>query len=183
MKPLFITAHYDDLEICAGGTAARYGGTSVVLSPKTEKGTEAEADAAARILGIQRIEMGHYVGSRKRVYELDLLAEYHDVIIASSPWDSHPEHRAAADIARQVARRGKTLWFMDHAIPGGYASQALRPNHFVALGERMEKYDALDCYEVLTQRQVRTVMYRDRYYGHIHGEAAAEGFVVANSIQ
>lgn len=183
MKPLFITAHYDDLEICAGGTAARYGGTSVVLSPKTEKGTEAEADAAARILGIQRIEMGHYVGSRKRVYELDLLAKYHDVIIASSPWDSHPEHRAAADIARQVARKGKTLWFMDHAIPGGYTSTAPRPNHFIDIGAHAIKYNALECYEVLTRRQIHTVTYRDFYYGDIHGSLAAEGFVVANSIQ
>ena len=182
MKPLFITAHYDDLEICAGGTAARYGGTSVVLSPKSDKGTEAEADAAAKILGIQRIEPDHYSGSRKLVYQLDLLAEYHDVIIATSPWDSHPEHRAAAGIAREVARKGTPLWFMDHAIPGGYG-MGPRPNHFVNFGERMEKYDALDCYEVLRESQIKAVMYRDRYYGITHGYPAAEGFVVVDSIQ
>jgi LmbE family N-acetylglucosaminyl deacetylase len=181
-KLLFITAHYDDMEICAGGTAARYGGTSVVLYAKDTKGTKAEAEAAAQILGVAMVEPEHYEGERKLIRELDLLAAYHDVIIASSPWDSHPEHRKAADIARQLARRGKALWFMDHAIPGGYLSGP-RPNHFVNIGAKSTKRVAMECYSVISEEDREAVKHRDWYYGYMNRVNAAEGFYIEHSIQ
>jgi LmbE family N-acetylglucosaminyl deacetylase len=181
-KLLFITAHYDDMEICAGGTAARYGGTSVVLYAKDMKGTKAEAEAAAQSLGVAMVEPEHYEGERKLVRELDLLAAYHDVIIASSPWDSHPEHRKAADIARQLARRGKALWFMDHAIPGG-SPTGPRPNHFVTLYDTFKKRDAIFCYNVISTKEYGAASMRDAYYGWINGVPAAESFYIEHSIQ
>jgi len=183
MKPLFLTAHYDDLEICAGGTAARYGGTSVVFFPHEDHGTEEEAEQAAFALGIDSIAAQRYVGSRGLVAWLDGIAAGSDTIISISPYDSHPEHQAVATIARQVARHaGMNLWFMDHAIPGGYP-HGPRPNHFVNItGNDDAKYDAIECYNIITQTELRSIMYRDRYYGLTNGVQAAEGFIVENHI-
>lgn len=179
MRPLFITAHYDDLEVSAGGTAARYGGTSVVLYPKPTKGTRKEAEAAAAILGIDlRSTLYHSVDTLTR------MAESHDIIISVSPWDSHPDHQAAASIARQVARKNKTrLWFMDHSIPGGYG-QGPRPRHFVdTTADSKRKRLALECYNVLDAADLAAVDARDIYYGRIHGIIRAEGFTVEHSMQ
>ena len=183
MRPLFITAHYDDLEICAGGTAARFGGTSVVLTPKEDKGTEEEAARAAAIL---RLEIILPRSGRQGVADLSLIIDSYDTIIASSPWDSHPDHRNAANVARQVARKNNVnLWFMDHAIPGGY-NYGPRPNHFVDTGKkpyiRTQKFDAIDCYTVITAEDRRAIYNRDAYYGITHGTSYAEGFVAEHTI-
>ncbi len=180
MKPLFVTAHYDDMEICAGGTAYRYGGTSVVLYPKPAAGTRMEAIEAARILDVQMRRVSHI--DREAVVELTAMAAEHDVIIATSPWDSHPEHRLAANMARQAARKNNvSLWFMDHAIPGG-RGRGPRPNHFVMFGGK-GKYDAIDQYAVIGADEKKAVKFRDRYYGAIHGSEFAEGFYIEHHIQ
>ena len=176
MRPLFITAHYDDLEVCAGGTAARFGGRSVVLTPKPKAGTLFEAEQAAEILGIGMTNIGDVAG-------LTRLAQGFDTIITMSPWDTHPDHQAAASIARQVARKNNVnLWFMDHTIPGGY-NNGPRPNTFVNIEDVFDtKYDAIERYKVLTNQDIKATMYRDRYYGFLRGMAAAEGFVVDHAI-
>lgn len=180
MKPLFITAHYDDLEVSAGGTAARYGGSAVVLTPKGDKGTVAEATRAATILGIELLSP---LDGRSGISEMTKIAVFFDTIITTSPWDTHPEHQAAASIARQVARKNNVgLWFMDHAVPGG-RNFGPRPNHFVNIEKHRQVKDAaLRCYNVLKQ-EVESIRSRDAYYGILHGWYAAEGFVVEHSIQ
>ncbi len=187
MNPLFITAHYDDLEVCAGGTAKRYGGISLVLMPKPNHGTWEQAKVAADILGIR------FYGSRTddNLYLLERLEELStecDTIISVSPHDSHPEHQAAASIARQLARRNdKALWFMDHIIPGGYGAGP-RPNHFVNISDESAfKYGAIRTYTAVMKRYgkswVPTIIARDRYYGGVHGVYRAEGFVVQDTMQ
>ena len=185
MNPLFITAHYDDLEVCAGGTAKRYGGFSVVLTPKPSHGTEKQATAAAAILGIDPYAPPHWPLT---LDEIEALALGCDTIISVSPHDSHPEHQEAATFARQVARKnGIALWFMDHAIPGGYG-QGPRPNHFINISDESTfKYGAIRTYKNVMHRYGKgwlpTIASRDRYYGGIHGTYRAEGFTVQNSIQ
>lgn len=182
MKPLFITAHYDDLEVCAGGTASRYGGTSIVLLPRPTHGTFAEAEAAATILGLSSEYA--YRGDRLLVADIGKYVADHTHIIAASPYDSHPEHRKAADIARQLARKNNVnLWYMDHAIPGGYSAAAPRPNHFVYFDTR-QKYEAIGCYSVMEQHVIDTIETRDYYYGSLAGaNRTAEGFIIARSSQ
>ena len=185
MKPLYLTAHYDDLEVCAGGTAARYGGYSAVLFPEARHGTMQEADEAAEILGIGT-GLGTALGLSERdiVTWLDRMVPTYDIIISVSPYDSHPEHRKVADIARQVARNNNTsLWFMDHTIPGGQGNGP-RPNTFVDFSDYQHtKYDAIECYSIISRDEVRSIMYRDRYYGRTHGGELAEGFITESSIQ
>ena len=185
MNPLFITAHYDDLEVCAGGTAKRYGGSSVVLTPKPSHGTEKQATAAAAILGIDPYAPPHWPLT---LDEIEALALGCDTIISVSPHDSHPEHQEAATFARQVARKnGIALWFMDHAIPGGYG-QGPRPNHFVNISNYAGyKYRAIKVYKHALEQYgtnwLTTIESRDKYYGGIHGVRRAEGFITQNSIQ
>jgi len=113
VKPLFITAHYDDLEVCAGGTAKRYGGISIVIAPKPDCGTEEQASVAADILGIE-----HHPASQWPIMLSDIEPLDYDTVISVSPHDSHPEHQQAASLARQLARRNDiTLWFMAQTNP------------------------------------------------------------------
>lgn len=185
MSMLFLTAHYDDLEVMAGGTAAVNGGHSIVLYPKPEHGKEEESDLSYKILGIQKalVDIGT---ERELVDSLDSwlrVAIYVKQIICNSPYDSHPEHRRVADIARQIARKNNVdLWFMDHAMPGGYSGTAPRPNHFVKFHSN-DKYDALNCYAVLSAADKRAVASRDMYYGRMLGSTYAEGFIIDRSSQ
>ena len=185
MSMLFLTAHYDDLEVLAGGTASVNGGYSIVLYPKPEHGKEEERDLSYEILGIQY----SFVGGRTERQIVDSLdswlrvAIYVEQIICNSPYDSHPEHRRVADIARQIARKNNVdLWFMDHAMPGGYSGTAPRPNHFVKCHSN-DKYDALNCYDILTAAGKRAVAARDMYYGRVLGSTYAEGFIIDRSSQ
>lgn len=184
MKPLFLTAHYDDLEVCAGGTASRYGGLSVVLYPREDHGTEKEARAAADILGIETVNGKKHVDARNVVAWLDEIVEPYDTVIAANPWDSHPEHQAVAQYARELTRKNdRALWFMDHAMPGG-VGHGPRPNMFVQY-ELTAKFDAIAAYEKMMavygeDWQIRTGA-RDLYYGWVNGGSGmAEGFIVEN---
>jgi LmbE family N-acetylglucosaminyl deacetylase len=176
VKILAITAHYDDLEICAGGTAALNDTTSVVLYPRILKGDRGEALKAYEYLGVkEQTLMG---ADRVIVADLTDIAEDYDLIVTNHKWDSHPDHQKAASIAEQVARKNQTgLWYMDHAIPGGHPAGP-RPNTFVNTSAYdMVKYDAIECYNCISQDDLAAVMRRDRYYGAIHGLHAAEGFI------
>ena len=183
MNPLFITAHYDDLEVCAGGTAKRYGGVSIVLSPKPNYGTKEQAKMAANILGITLFAITPATDFLHGIEVID-----YDTIISVSPHDSHPEHQEAASLARQLARKNnKALWFMDHGIPGGYGAGP-RPNHFVNISdETISKYKAIRAYKGVVKlygdNWLPTISSRDKYYGGIHEVYAAEGFTIQDSMQ
>ena len=185
MKPLFLTAHYDDLEVCAGGTAERYGGTSIVFHPHEDHGKEEEAEEAAFLLGIETVNAKRHASDRDMIAWLDFVAEPFDTIVSTSPYDSHPEHQAVASLARQVARRNNMgLWFMDHAIPGGFGNGP-RPNRFVKFG-KTSKYEAMRSYRGMMRQYgsewPSAVACRDRYYGWMHDGYYAEGFIVENQI-
>ncbi len=185
MSVLWLTAHYDDLEVCAGGTATKLGGYSLVLYPKTTHGKEDERDRSYEMLGIQAYWNSDDTEVRDVVHSLDARLSQIDVthIIATSPYDTHPEHRKAADLARQVARKNNVdLWFMDHSMPGGYSGTAPRPNHFVKYDSN-DKYDAMNCYDILTAADKRAVAARDMYYGRMLGSTYAEGFIIERSSQ
>lgn len=182
MNIIAITAHYDDMEIGAGGTMSRFGGSTVVLYPRETAAQWYEANSAAAALMIEvpsRALVGY--ADREDVAELDTLI--FDTIITCNPWDSHPDHRKAANIAQQVARRrGCNLLYMDQTIPGGYDATAPRPNLFVAI--QPSKYDALECYTSQTEKYgpewVHSIRARDQYYGALHGVPLAEGFIAAD---
>ena len=189
MNPLYLTAHYDDLEICAGGTASRYGGTSIVLYSKSDYGKENEGQASAAILGTTSIEAEHYIGERDLVAYVDKhITDNVDTIVSTSPYDSHPEHQQVAALAQQVARKNNiNLWYMDHAITGGYTNSP-RPNRFVnTTMHGVHKRAAIRCYKAALAtygpKWIQTIKARDEYYGAIHGTAEAEGFITVNTIQ
>jgi len=180
VKPLAITAHYDDMEISAGGTMTRYRGTSLVLKAREGAATHSEAVQAAEALLVQRI-LAPYASEREIVDALS--NKPYDTIITCSPWDSHPDHKYAASMAQQVARKaGMNLLYMDTAIPGGVDGTAPKPNLFVTI--QPSKYDALECYVSQVEKYgpmwINAVRARDQLYGFQHGVPLAEGFVVAD---
>lgn len=188
MKPLYLTAHYDDLEICAGGTAARFGGETNVLTPRPAA-LRSEWQEATTVLKLIPGLHCYSKGQTTVVQYLDdiVASGTYTHIITNSPFDSHPDHREAADIARQVARKNyMALWYMDHAIPGGLAGP--RPNHFVDISEHyLTKNRALNAYQSQLRKYGQgwrdAIVGRDTYYGWMHGVGRAEGFTVANQIQ
>jgi len=184
MRPLAITAHYDDMEISAGGTMNRYGGISLVLTPSPTAAPREEAKEAATALGITLSPI-LIDRSRRLIDKIDTTIKNYgvDTIITCSPHDSHSDHRAAAAMARQAARQaGLNLLYMDHAIPGGYDGTTPKPNMFVTITPT--KYDALDCYVSQVEKYgpawINAVRARDQMYGFQHGVPLAEGFVLAD---
>lgn len=78
MKPLFLTAHYDDLETCAGGTAERYGGTSLVFHPREAHGTEKEAlSVDAKLVSIEQPHIWYNVYEATKMAARRMLTGMH----------------------------------------------------------------------------------------------------------
>lgn len=185
MRPLAVTAHYDDMEVGAGGTLGRFGGFSLVLTPHKEGAPLAEATAASIALGVRLHTLGMHIPERELVQKINttILNNGIDTIITCNPNDSHADHRWVASVAAQAARKeGTNLLYMDYAIPGGYDGTTQRPNFFVTI--QPSKYDALECYESQIEkygpRWINAVWARDQTCGFQHGVPLAEGFIVAD---
>lgn len=192
MKILALGAHPDDVEVSAGGTIARFAAEGHEVSIRTltypyDKNTLwREANKAALTLGAVWDDWG------ENWTERDLVAWpfVWDLIIAPHPiYDSHPQHRNAGSLAQQIARKNNTdLWFMDHAIPGGWVADRPRPNHFVNISDYAEtKYNAIKQYkqwlEKYGSKWTEDIFLRDTYYGTVIGTLAAEGFTIGFSRQ
>lgn len=183
MRPLAITAHYDDMEISAGGTMARYNGHSIVVKPQPGAASRDEAKTAAETLGVTLAP--HIITTgRGLIREIDKTITLHtiDTIITCNPDDSHPDHNHATKVAQQAARKaGINLLYMDYAIPGGIHGTGT-PNFYVTINP--VKYDAMRHYRSQIvkygDRWVDTVKARDMVYGFQHGVEYAEGFTVAD---
>ena len=185
MRPLIITAHYDDMEVSAGGTCAKYKAPTFVLTPKEEGAYRDEWLEARAALGIFHGGFDSFsrLSDREIVNGITSFWHGHDTIITTNPWDSHPDHQHAASIGQQVARkRGMNLLYMDHAIPGGYDGTSPKPNFFVPING--VKYDALKCYKSQIQKYgpewIQTIEARDKSNGWTHNTRWAEGFIVAD---
>lgn len=179
MRTLVVTAHFDDAEISAGGTIAKYGADLLVLHPR--EGTAFEGSEAAKVLGAHWFSQ-HPFGQRHTVNEYTNMG--YDRIISVSPYDSHPDHQKAASIARQIARKNTAdLWFMDHAIPGGVSGSAPTPSLYVDISDQaFQKYEAIECYKSQLKKYgykwMRRISDRDLYHGDTIGAAYAERFHV-----
>lgn len=117
---LVLGAHPDDAEVHVGGllalasdrglTAAILDLTSGDLGTRgTPETRQAEAQEAARILGVQRIVLDFPDGrfTEEEPYRLRLMAEFRRlrprVIILPAPEDRHPDHRRAHRLGREAA--------------------------------------------------------------------------------
>ena len=183
-------AHADDVEISAGGTILTLidQGWEVWIThtEPTSIARMEESIDAAEILGATYMP---YTGDSR-----DLVRHWGgmgiDLFVTPSAVDSHPEHRAAADIGVQLARGNDVeLWEMNHAIPGGVVP-APQLNHFVrfTISQATTKYRAIRAHtsqlEAYGQWWIDAIDARDRYYGLIGNRedpVYVEGFRIVYS--
>lgn len=201
-KVLLISAHPDDAEIGAGGTAhflSRRGAQieHLVFSkcakslPKgiTEKQLLEECRSADEILGIGKTTILDFPVRRFNEHRQDILEflwakrqENFDLLVCPWPYDTHQDHRQLAEeVVRAWKRALPTILFYE--IPANCLGFA--PNFFFILKkENVEaKVKALNQYQSQITRtpeyfsldNFRAVL---TYTGMLVGEPFAEGFIM-----
>ena len=188
MRALFLGAHPDDVEVCAGGTAAKLTSRDwelVIATPNPYKSQRwLEARDAAMILG------GVYWGWNEEMTQREVLVYLEggqrpawDLIVTPSPQDSHQEHQEISRLGYALARKNNVeLWHMNTAIPGGLAITP-KLNHFMTFGmaEMQVKSKAIQAHGTQWDKYGSwkwhdTIVARDRHYGGLIGAPYAEGY-------
>ena len=170
-KILAMGAHPDDMELEAGGTLAKFArkGYDVHLLILTAGGyTDAngntysdnqlrnEASKASKVLGIKDVIFLDY--STKNlpaagdiITKVDSIVDdlKPDVFISHHPFDSHQDHKAAADIMFAVTRQGRVKNVLSGStLPYRPNVFAFRPQFFVDITETIDvKLDAIRAYQ------------------------------------
>jgi LmbE family N-acetylglucosaminyl deacetylase len=204
MNILFVGAHHDDLEVSIGGSIKRWTqeghkAYSAILtnsswtapdgtSFRNSEPIEDYCQRAAKLLGYSQISLGfsncfelRYTDDKVAAL-LDIMERHSvDTLITITPNDAHPDHRMAAEIALNSARRMKRILLTRvswNSYPGGF-----NPTYFVDISDVIEvKREALRCYE---DEYRRTGTLWDRFvdasatlYGLEAGCDFAEGFEI-----
>jgi LmbE family N-acetylglucosaminyl deacetylase len=181
MRALFLGAHPDDVEVCAGGTVAKLteqGWGVDIYSWVYGRGDEARE--AAKILGAMWFP--YRKGEQRAVVaHLDTVGPW-SLIVTPSPQDSHQEHRQVAELGYSLARRNNVeLWHMNHAMPGGIAMSP-NLNHYVVFDtfHAHQKQLAIEAHESQVEKYgsewFGSIWTRDKHYGDVVGADFAEGY-------
>lgn len=147
LRILVIGAHPDDCELKAGGVTALYrrlghqvkfvsvtngeAGHHVIPPPRLAEIRRREAEAVARLLGIEYEVLDYPDGRLQPTYEararlIGLIRRYQpDLILTHRPWDYHPDHRATATLVCDAAY----MVIVPHIVP---EVPALRVNPVIA---------------------------------------------------
>ena len=187
MRALFLGAHPDDVEVCAGGTVAKLvanGWEVVIATPYKNDVRYEEAVRAAAALGA--VYWNWKVGLERR--DVIIFCEGGqrpgwDLIVTPSPQDSHQEHREIAELGYALARKNNVeLWHMNTGIPGGLAISP-KLNHFMSLNndQLRAKSDSIRAHKSQWEKYggwdwLDTISARDRHYGGLIGAPYAEGY-------
>lgn len=204
---LAMGAHPDDMELEAGGSLAKFAkkGYDVHLLILTSGGyidmegntyyddqLQKETKDAAKILGINEVIHFDY-STRNLPVNGDIISKVDsivdriepDVFISHHPFDSHQDHKAAADIMFAVSRQGRVKNVLSGStLPYRPNVFAFRPQFFVDITDTIDvKLDAIRAYstqytkfgeEVLIER----VKAMAKNYGWAMGYDYAECFEV-----
>ncbi|MBP2029467.1 LmbE family N-acetylglucosaminyl deacetylase [Methanohalophilus levihalophilus] len=172
MKPTILAmgAHPDDMELEAGGTLAKFAkkGYNVNLLILTSGGytdssgnkysndqLKNEAIDSSKILGIKNVifldyETTNLPSGGSIIGEVDSIVDdlRPDVFISHHPFDSHQDHKAAADIMFAVSRQGRVKTVLSGStLPYRPNVFAFRPQFFVDITETIDvKLEAIRAY-------------------------------------
>lgn len=170
-RVLAMGAHPDDMELEAGGTLAKFArkGYEVYLLVLTSGGytdmsgktyandqLRNEAIEASKIIGIKDIIFWDYLtmnlpSDGKIISKVDALVDelHPDVFISHHPFDSHQDHKSAADIMFAVSRQGRVKNVLSGStLPYRPNVFAFRPQFFVDITETIEiKLNAIRAYK------------------------------------
>lgn len=206
-KILAMGAHPDDMELEAGGTLAKFirKGYEVYLLILTSGGytdmngityfdeqLRNEARNASRILGIKEVIFFDYhttdlPSGGEVVSKVDAIIDKikPDVFISHHPFDSHQDHKAAADIMFSVSRQGRVKNVLSGStLPYRPNVFAFRPQFFVNITDTIEiKMDAIRAYETQynkfgSEELIERVRSMARTHGWAMGYEYAECFEV-----
>jgi len=168
---LAMGAHPDDMELEAGGTLAKFAkkGYDVYLLILTSGGytdingktyideeLRNEAKEATKILGIKDIMFLSYPtkdlpADGEIITKVDTIVNElrPDVFISHHPFDSHQDHKSAADIMFAVSRQGRVKNVLSAStLPYRPNVFAFRPQFFVDITETLEtKLNAIRAYK------------------------------------
>jgi len=164
-------AHPDDMELEAGGTLAKFakkgydvhlliltsgGYTDINGNTYVDEQLQNEAKEATKILGIKDVLFLDYStkdlpANGETISRVDSIVNelQPDVFISHHPFDSHQDHKAAADIMFAVSRQGRVKnVFSASTLPYRPNVFAFRPQFFVDITETLEtKLNAIRAYE------------------------------------
>ena len=168
MVILALSPHTDDVELCAGGTVARFvaEGMSICVAAfgTGDAGSGANSDeytAAMRILGVTDFRLldqfpaCHYPDHRQAILaQLEVLRnEIHpDLVLCPSVNDNHQDH---ATVTRETVRAFKYYAsILAYEAPWNFVAEPFRPSYFVKLEQWHldAKMDALECYVSQSER-------------------------------
>lgn len=175
-KILAMGAHPDDMELEAGGTLAKFArkGYEVYLLILTSGGytdmngntyfdehLRNEAEEASKILGIKDVNFLDYptknlLANGEIISKVDSIVDEirPDVFISHHPFDSHQDHKAAAEIMFAVSRQGRVKNVLSGStLPYRPNVFAFRPQFFVDITETIDvKLDAIRAYKSQYQK-------------------------------
>lgn len=194
-RVLAIGAHPDDIELGCGGAlvkhVARGDEVTMLVVTNGEAGpgrTElrlAEQQAAADLIGADRLEFGGFPDGRVSIHELDLVHLIEqavgrwqiDLVYVHGAQDSHQDHRSIAVATWGAARHARNVLCYDSP-----SSIQFNPTVFVDISNALEKkVAALECHSSQVQHSAMAssalVRTQAGYRGHQARTAAAEGFM------
>lgn len=144
-RVLVVGAHPDDIELGAGGCLLRFKdegakvyGLVMSMGEKGTSGTAArrreEAEAAARVLGLDDLEILDFPDSRLRDHRNDIQQAIEErikkldirMVITHGPEETHSDHRTVFEAAREAARGHSLICFESISSPKEFI-----PNFFV----------------------------------------------------
>lgn len=192
---IFVGSHPDDIEVLAGGTAAKYNDLGykvigIVLSDVTKE-RKLEAKASAKILGYELITLNFprdIAFIEKNIKLLDFyFREYNpDIIITQHYGDSHQGHQATANLVFAACRKNNaTVLMFERAVPGGITPYVFRPQYFIDITNTIDrKLAAVDCHKTQgAEYWKESVKGRAAYWGQVINCEYAEVFEVNKIVE
>jgi LmbE family N-acetylglucosaminyl deacetylase len=199
-----MSAHPDDMELESGGTLAKFARKgydvyhlilttgykdSVSISIEQRKN---EAKDAANILGIKEVRFFNcqdteLTGNGQIISQVDALVDKikPDILISHHPFDSHQDHKAAAEIMFATSRQGRVKNVLSGSpLPYRPNVFAFRPQFFVDITETIEhKLNAIRVYKSQYdkfggEKLIERISAMAKYYGWATGYEYAESFEI-----
>lgn len=206
-RSLFVGAHLDDIELAAGGTAARLvrlGAQVKFLVMSSSEYTNydgshfrdaddavAEGRAAAEMLGVTDLEILKFpakdVENHSTVVEAinrTIDAMQPTTIFTHWPFDTHRSHANTALATIAAGRYFNTILMYEPITPSGRSYVGFRPQLYIDITDSIElKLQSLRCheseYEKYGEQWIEGVEARSRYRGYEMKSRYGECFEVS----
>lgn len=206
---LIIGAHFDDAELGAGGSAAKWvsQGKKVYKYTLTDNETifpqrnihvkfedsKRQSEQAAKTLGMVEIEntdpapQGKLMFGQEQMQRVEsIIFEYDiDTVIIHFSGDTHQDHVEACRICLAAARHCKNI--LQYQSNGYIMDNEFRPTFFVDITDFIgQKKKALACYGTEHNRMNRlfgTNLERNHLWGYANEVEYAEGFKVIKMME